>query len=111
MSRNPYGSILFEISSLLSQQVSSKDKFFQEIALMDTQTKKAYALLYGIKETKLLDLDIDNMSDIEIIEEIIMPLLQRLGQAIFKSDVLTNLGFKVGRTTRALSWEDRDNTE
>lgn len=92
--RNPFSSELYRMSSLISQQVARKDSFFQETALMETRYKRAYAILYAIEQTGLLDKDLSTMSDSEIIKELIMPIIMRLGQASFKCDVLTNLGFK-----------------
>lgn len=97
--RNPYGGILFQISALLSQQVSNKDGFFKEIALMDLDSKEKYAIFYWMNETDILNANLDEMSIDEIIEKFVMPLLQRLGQSKYKADVLTNLGWKVGQET------------
>lgn len=94
MSRNPYSSELYKMSSLISMRVARKDKFFQETALMEMRHKRAYAVLYAIQETDLLNRDLSSMTDDEIMKELLMPILMRLGQANFKCDVLTNLGFK-----------------
>ncbi|MBA7490918.1 hypothetical protein ES702_01461 [subsurface metagenome] len=93
-SRNPYGAEIYRWSSLISQQVARKDPFFQKTALMEIRYKRAYAILYAIEETGLLEMDLSSMTDMEIMTKLLMPLLQRIGQANFKCDVLTNLGFK-----------------
>jgi len=82
------------MSSLISQVVARNDKFFQETALMETRFKRAYAILYAIQETGLLERDLSLMTDDEIMTKLLMPIIMRLGQANFKCDVLTNLGFK-----------------
>lgn len=94
MSRNPYSSELYKMSSLISMTVGKKDPFFQETALMEIRHKRAYAVLYAIRETGLLEKDLSTLTDDEIITDILMPILMRMGQANFKCDVLTNLGFK-----------------
>ena len=104
--RNPYASELYEKTSLLSQKVSGQDEFFREIALMDISDRIPYSILYCIiKEIKLFELPLDKMNENDIIEKIILPLLQRIGQAKFKSDVLTQLGFKVGRIQETTTHE------
>jgi len=97
--RNPFASILFQISALLSQKVSSKDEFFKQIALMDTEYKEKYAIFFWMKETNILNAKLEEMSMDEIIEQFVMPLLQRIGQSRYRADVLTNLGWKVGKET------------
>lgn len=94
MARNPYSSELYKMSSLISMTVGRKDPFFQETALMEIKAKRAYAMLYAIRETELLNVDLSTLTDDEIITKILMPILMRMGQANFKCDVLTNLGFK-----------------
>lgn len=102
--RNPYGSQLYQQATLLSQKVSEEDAFFKHIALMGIEERRKYALLYVITENKLLELDLSSMSEIELIEKIIMPMLQRLGQAKFKADPLTHLGMKLGRPDESLRY-------
>lgn len=95
--RNPFASMLYRLSALLSQRVSKADGFFKEIALMDRKEREVYAVLYFLEESDFLNKDISNMSIEAILNEIVMPLMQRLGQARFKADVLTHLGYKVGQ--------------
>jgi len=99
--RNPYGSELYRTAQLLSQRVSEKDKFFQDIALMGVDDRTAYAILYAIIETKILDKDIMDMNFKQLIEEIVMPIIQRVGQAKFKADPLTHLGMKLGNPSES----------
>lgn len=103
--RNPYGNALNITASLLSQRVSQKDDFFKEIALMDISERKKYAILYAIIENDLLEIDLESLSTEEIIEKVLMPILQRVGQAKYKADPLTNLGFKVGSPSRSQDYE------
>ena len=100
MSKNPFRNELYLMSSLLSQRVSGADKFFKEIALMGIDERVSYALLYAIDEIKFFELDLDNMNEDEFIKKVILPIIQRIGQARFKADTLTHLGWKVGERTK-----------
>lgn len=100
------GGELYRQASLLSQKVSDKDKFFSEIALMGLDERLRYAILYVIIEKDLLNKDMDLMTDKELLEDIIMPILQRTGQAKFKTDVLTQLGMKIGKASARTEWDD-----
>ena len=106
--RNPYGNALNITASLLSQRVSQEDNFFKEIALMDITERKKYAILYAIMENNLLDIDLESLTTEEIIKKVLMPILQRVGQAKYKADPLTNLGFKVGTPSRSQDYEDEE---
>lgn len=103
--RNPYGSYLYQQSSLLSQRVSKKDPFFQKIALMGVDERVKYAKLSALIETGLLDKDIAKMSMKEIIDKIALVFIQRIGQAKFKADPLTHLGMFVGQESEAFNYE------
>ena len=104
--RNPMGGELYRQASLLSQKVSDKDPFFQEIALMGLNERLKYAIIYVIIEQDLLNKDMDLMTDKELLEDIILPILQRTGQAKFKTDVLTQLGMKVGKASSRTDWDE-----
>ena len=106
--RNPLKNRLLIEASLLSQRVSQEDPFFKDIALMEIAERKKYAILYAIMENNLLEIDLELLSVEEIIEKVIMPILQRVGQAKYKADPLTNLGFKVGAPSRSQDYEDDD---
>ena len=103
--KNPLRNQLLIQASLLSQRVSQDDNFFKEIALMDITERKKYAMLYAIMENDLLEIDLESLSTKEIIEKVLMPILQRVGQAKYKADPLTNLGFKVGAPSRSQLYE------
>jgi len=103
--KNPLRNQLLIQASLLSQRVSQDDNFFKEIALMEISERKKYAMLYAIMENDLLDIDLESLSTEEIIEKVLMPILQRVGQAKYKADPLTNLGFKVGAPSRSQLYE------
>lgn len=105
--RNIFGDVLYRISALLSQRVSESDKFFKETALMEIKLRKAYAMLYAIEETKLLEIDISELSDKELLEQIVKPIVKRLAQASFRSDVLTQLGMKVGLSGASVDYDIR----
>jgi hypothetical protein len=107
--RNPLSSELYRTASLLSQKVSAKDKFFQEIALMGLDERLRYSIMYVIMEQDLLNKDLDKLTDKELLEDIIMPIIQRMGQAKFKTDVLTQLGMKIGKASTRTDWgEDEE---
>ncbi len=95
-------------ASLLSQRVAQADPFFKEIALMDISERKKYAILYAIMENDLLNVDFESLTTEEIIEKVLMPILQRVGQAKYKADPLTNLGFKVGAPSKSQNYEDEE---
>lgn len=106
MSRNPYSGELYKFTRLLAQQVSENDPFFKEIALMDVDNRTLYSILHVLfKEIKIFELDISKMSENEIIEKVIMPFVQRLGQSRFRADPLTHLGMKLGTSTKRRDWE------
>jgi hypothetical protein len=105
MSRNPLGSALYRESALLSQKVSEADPFFQEIALMGVDDRVKYAILKTIINEGLLELDIPSMSLDDMIEKIMIPLIQRVGQARFKADPLTHLGMKVGSPKDSMAYQ------
>ena len=106
--RNPMGGELYRQASLLSQKVSEKDPFFQKIALMGLDERTRYAILYTIIENDLLNKDMNAMSDKELLEDIIMPIIQRIGQAKYKTDVLTQLGMKVGKASSRTDWDKEE---
>jgi len=108
--RNPYKSDLYRTASLLSQKVSDKDSFFQEIALMGIEERIKYATLFVIIEKDLLNKDLDTLTDKELLEDIIMPIIQRIGQAKFRADPLTHLGMKIGRSSARQDWDQDDET-
>ena len=103
--KNPLRNQLLIQASLLSQRVSQDDPFFKDIALMDITERKKYAMLYAIMENDLLEIDLESLTTKEIIEKVLMPILQRVGQAKYKADPLTNLGFKVGAPSRSQIYE------
>jgi len=103
--RNPFGSYLYQQSALLSQRVSESDPFFQDIALMDIENRRRYAVIRAILDNGILQMDISTMSANELMEKIILPILQRVGQAGFKADPLTHLGMKVGKPTDSMDHE------
>lgn len=105
MSRNPYGSYLYQQSALLSQRVSEADPFFQDIALMDVDNRRRYAVIRAILDNQILEMDISRMSANELMEKIILPILQRVGQAGFKADPLTHLGMKVGKPKDSMEYD------
>jgi len=85
------------MTQLLSQRVSKQDPFFKEIALMDIDSRKKLALLYVLmNEVNIFETDISKMTEKELIEKIVYPVIQRFGQAQFRADPLTHLGFKLG---------------
>lgn len=106
--KNPLRNRLLIEASLLSQRVSQDDPFFKEIALMDISERKKYAILYAIKENNLLEIDLESLTTEELIEKVLMPVLQRVGQAKYKADPLTNLGFKVGAPSKSQNYKDDD---
>lgn len=108
MSRNPYGSDLYKQATLLSQKVSELDPFFKEIALMDIDNRVKYAFLFAIMENNILDLNLLDLNIEEIIDKVLKPIIQRVGQAKFRADPLTHLGFKVGKTSTTLDY-DKEN--
>lgn len=103
--RNPYGSQLYLQATLLSQKVSEEDEFFKHIALMGIEERKKYAMMYVITKQNLLDIDLSSMTEKELIEKIIMPMIQRIGQAKFKADPLTHLGMKLGKPSDTQRYE------
>lgn len=103
--RNPYGSQLYQQATLLSQKVAEEDEFFKHIALMGIEERRKYAMLYVITTEGLLEMDLSSMNETELIEKIIMPMLQRIGQAKFKADPLTHLGMKLGRPSESQRYE------
>lgn len=72
---------------------------------MVPEERVRYAVLWVIQEKGLLDMDLSKMSINEIIKEIALPLIQRMGQAKFKADVLTNLGMKVGKPSTSQEYD------
>ena len=104
MSRNPFSSDLYRLSSLLSQQVSNKFPIFKEIALMNVDERVSFAVLYVITKEKILEKDLENMTIEEMIEKILMPLLQDIGYAKFRADVLTHLGWKIGNVKDQMTY-------
>jgi len=104
--RNKFSSDLYRVSSLLSQKVSKKDPFFQKIALMGIEERIKYATLFVILEKDLLNKDLDTLTDKELLEDVIMPIIQRIGQAKFRADPLTHLGMKIGETSTRANWDD-----
>ncbi len=96
MARNPYSSELFIRSALLSQKLGDNEPFFKEIACMNAEEKEIFSILYTIKKEGILNKPIHKMSLEELIEQVAIPIVQRLGQAKWKADVLTNLGMRVG---------------
>ena len=105
MSRNPYGGRLYIESSLLSQKVSELDPFFQQIALMGVEDRVKYAILKTILDEGILDMDLSKMSAEEIIDKVMIPIIQRVGQAKFKADPLTHLGMKVGKPKDSMEYQ------
>lgn len=105
MSRNPYGSYLYQQSALLSQRVSEADPFFKEIALMDVNYRRRYAIIKAILDNEILEMDLSSMTANELMEKVMLPILQRVGQAGFKADPLTHLGMKVGKPTDSMEYE------
>lgn len=109
MSGNRYGNELYKMTQLLSQRVSDQDSFFQEVALMDIESRKRLAVLHVLlKDIKIFELDLTNMNEIELLEKVIYPIIQRLGQAQFKVDPLTHLGFKLGISKDAWNFSNED---
>jgi hypothetical protein len=106
MSRNPLAGRLYIESALLSQRVAELDPFFKEIALMVPEERIKFAILTTIIEKKLLTRDLSKMEIGDLIEEVILPIIQRVGQARFKADVLTNLGMKVGKPSSQQDYQD-----
>ncbi len=106
MARNPYGSQLYIQSALLSQKVSELEPFFKEIACMNAEEKEIFSILFTVNEKGILNKPIDKMSFEELIKEIAIPIIQRMGQAKWKADVLTNLGMKVGKEDIASRFRD-----
>jgi len=95
------------MTQLLSQRVSRQDKFFKEIALMDIESRKRLALLYVILEdVKLFEIDISKYTEKELLEKIVYKFIQRFGQAQFRVDPLTHLGFKLGIDTDSWNYEN-----
>ena len=106
--RNPLKNQLMIQASLLSQRVAQADEFFKEIALMEISERKKFAILYAIMENDLLNVDLESLTTEEILQKVFMPILQRVGQAKYKADPLTNLGFKVGAPSRSQDYEEEE---
>lgn len=72
---------------------------------MGADDRIRFAVLWVIENHKLLDKDISKMDVYDIIREILLPLLQRQGQARFKADPLTHLGWKTGKPSDNIEHE------
>ncbi len=72
---------------------------------MGIEDRVRYALLKTIRDKKILEMNLDDMSVENLIDKVILPLLQRKGQAKFKADPLTHLGMKVGEPTQSTDYE------
>lgn len=105
-SGNRYGNEFYKMTQLLSQRVSAQDPFFKEIALMDIESRKKLALLYVLlNDIKIFEMNIGALNEVEMLEKIIYPIIQRYGQAQFRADPLTNLGFKLGVSKDSWNFE------
>ena len=83
--------MLIETTKLLAYDVAELDPFFQLIAMCDKEYREyiaacmAYKILFGEDEF------------FEFLNEKVIPILQRIGQARFDMSEITHLGLKVGK--------------
>jgi hypothetical protein len=83
--------MLFETTRLLAFKLSVKDPFFQLTACMDVEDREyiAYCEIYKLLFPEDAEFN-------EFLDKTVIPAFQRLGNARWMRDIVTDLGLKVG---------------
>lgn len=87
----------FEYERLLGSLIAQKDPFFEKIACMADDWRQIAGMLEILKTLYPNDKEL-----IKVVDTILYPVIQRLGQAEFRQDIVTHLAMKL-RSIRKIS--------
>ena len=100
----PFSRERFEVTQYLGNQVGKKDKFLNTIALMETEWREIRAFLEVIDIIQPLNpekLTSKEKEELSIIKKIV----ERIGQANYKMDVVSHLSMKIGKAYKIYDGE------
>lgn len=84
------GKEVFKWESYLGSLISGKDAFFEKIACMTPEYREYIAMLEVLKI-----LDPEDKEFNKLINDIFIPIIQRLGQSEWNPDIITHLAMKM----------------